>query len=90
MIYNQLQINVIIILRRERLAYNFIQLCLVLGGEFYQFICNLPLLLRSIITRSSFSPLNVDCTLSLEVLEIVIKNSLRSCCRVDVCYQRRP
>ena len=44
-------------MRRERLVSNFILFCLLLGGEFYQFICNLPLILRSIITRSSFSPL---------------------------------
>ena len=44
-------------MRRERLVSNFILFCLLLGGEFCQFICNLPLILRSIITRSSFSPL---------------------------------
>ena len=43
-------------MRRERLVSNFIMFCLLLGGEFYQFICNLPLILRSIIARSSFSP----------------------------------
>ena len=43
-------------MRRERLVSNFLLFCLLLGGEFYQFICNLPLILRSIIARSSFSP----------------------------------
>ena len=43
-------------MRRERLVSNFIFFCLLLGGEFYQFLFNLPLILRSIIARSSFSP----------------------------------
>ena len=42
--------------RRERLVSNLLLFCILLGGEFYQFVCNLPLILRSIISRSSFSP----------------------------------
>ena len=56
-IYNQLQINDMMRReRRERLVSNLLLFCILLGGEFYQFVCNLPLILRSIISRSSFSP----------------------------------
>ena len=44
-------------MRRERLVSDFLQFCLLLGGEICQFVYNLPLILGSIITRSSLSPL---------------------------------
>ena len=46
-------------MRRERLVSDFLQFCLLLGEEICQFVFNLPLILRSVLTRSSISLLPV-------------------------------
>ena len=44
-------------MRRERLVSDFLQFCLLLGGELYHFTFNLPLILGALLTRSPLSPL---------------------------------